>query len=131
MSFTINIYSDDCQFALRYLKNTEVNLNNVLIMIEYFNIRDNDWNLLYPHHLTYANILKDITDFFNLELSTPIIQVSIKYANNSQESNLVIDLMFIYANGEEFDKHMISSNLCSSSDHALLSTNIIIKKNFI
>jgi len=42
MSFTINIYSDDCQFALRYLKNTEVNLNNVLIMIEYFNIRDND-----------------------------------------------------------------------------------------
>ena len=86
---------------------------------------------MYPHHLTYANILKDITDFFNLELSTPIIQVSIKYANNSQESNLVIDLMFIYANGEEFDKHMISSNLCSSSDHALLSTNIIIKKNFI
>ena len=131
MSFTINIYSDDCQFALRYLKNTEVNLNNVLIMIEDFNISDNDWNLLYPHHLTYANTLKDITDFFNLELSTSIIQVSIKYANNSQESNLVIDLMFLYANEEEFDKHMISSNLCSPSDHASLSVNIIIKENFI
>jgi len=66
MSFIINIYSDDYQSALRYLKNTEVNLNNVLIMIEDFNIRDNNWDILYPHHLIYANTLKDITDSFNL-----------------------------------------------------------------
>ena len=106
-------------------------MNNVLIIIEDFNIRNNDWDLLYPHYLTYANTLKDITDSFNLELSTPIIQVSIKYANNSQESNLVIDLMFLCANEGEFDKHIISSDLCSLSDHASLSVNIIIKENFI
>jgi len=39
--------------------------------------------------------------------------------------------MFLCANGEEFDKHMISSNLYSPSDHAPLSVNIIIKEKFI
>ena len=38
--FLINIYSDLSQSALKYLKNTEVNINNVLIMTGDFNIRD-------------------------------------------------------------------------------------------
>ena len=42
MCFIINIYSDNQQTALKYLKDTEVNLNNVLIIIGNFNIRDND-----------------------------------------------------------------------------------------
>jgi len=47
--FIINIYWDDQKTALKYLKNIEVNLNNILIMTEDFDIRDNDWNPLYPH----------------------------------------------------------------------------------
>ena len=42
--FIINIYSDDQQNVLKYLKDIEVNLNNVLIMTGDFNIKDNDWN---------------------------------------------------------------------------------------
>ena len=42
MCFIINILSDDQQTTLKYLKDTEVNLNNVLIMTDDFNIRDND-----------------------------------------------------------------------------------------
>jgi len=42
MTFIINIYLDDQQTILKYLNNTEVNLNNVLIMTGDFNIRDND-----------------------------------------------------------------------------------------
>ena len=38
--FIINIYSDSSHLALKYLKDTEVNINNVLVMIEDFNIRD-------------------------------------------------------------------------------------------
>jgi len=38
----INIYSDDYQSALKYLKDTEVNICNVLIMAGDFNIRDSD-----------------------------------------------------------------------------------------
>jgi len=37
----INVYSDDYHLALKYLKNTEVNLQNVLIMAGDFNIKDN------------------------------------------------------------------------------------------
>ena len=42
MCFIINIYTDDQQSALKYLKNIEVNLNNILIMIGDFNIRNNN-----------------------------------------------------------------------------------------
>ena len=40
--FIINIYSDKQQSALKYLKVIKTNLNNVLIVTEDFNIRDND-----------------------------------------------------------------------------------------
>ena len=42
MCFIINVYSDNHQNVLKYLKDTEVNLNNVLIMTGDFNIRDNN-----------------------------------------------------------------------------------------
>jgi len=42
MCFIINIYSDNQQSALKYLKDTKVNLNNVLIMTGDFNIKDNN-----------------------------------------------------------------------------------------
>jgi len=39
----INIYSDDDNYlALKYLKNTETNIQNILIITGDFNIRDND-----------------------------------------------------------------------------------------
>jgi len=42
ISFVINVYLDNQQNVLKYLKNTEANLNNVLIMTGNFNIKDND-----------------------------------------------------------------------------------------
>jgi len=39
--FLINIYSDLSQSALKYLKDTEVNINNIFIMTGDFDIRDN------------------------------------------------------------------------------------------
>ena len=36
----MNVYSDSSHLALKYLKNTEVNINNLLIMTGDFNIRD-------------------------------------------------------------------------------------------
>jgi len=38
--FLIDIYSDSSQSALKYLKDTKVNIDNVLIMTRDFNIRD-------------------------------------------------------------------------------------------
>ena len=38
--FIINIYLDSSHLALKYLKDTEVNIDNVLVMTGDFNIRD-------------------------------------------------------------------------------------------
>ena len=38
--FIINIYSDALQTTLRYLKDTEVNIQNMLVMASDFNIRE-------------------------------------------------------------------------------------------
>jgi len=42
MHFLLNIYSNSQQSTLKHLKDTEVNLNNVIIMIDDFNICDSD-----------------------------------------------------------------------------------------
>jgi len=38
--YILNVYSDSSHSALKYLKNTEVNIDNVLLMMGDFNIRD-------------------------------------------------------------------------------------------
>ena len=62
-----------------------------------------------------------ITDSFNLESSLLINQVLTQYADNPKDSNLVLDLMFLQVDMEEFNNHQILSDLQSSSDHASLS----------
>jgi len=65
----INVYSNDCQSALKYLKDTEVNIHNVLIITGDFNIRDSDWDPSYPFYSFYNDSLLDVVDSFNLKLS--------------------------------------------------------------
>ena len=38
--FLINVYSESSEIALKYLKNTKANINNILVMVRDFNIRD-------------------------------------------------------------------------------------------
>jgi len=64
--FLLNVYSDANQSALKYLKNTEANIRNVLVMTGDFNIRDSNWNPSYPFHSVHSNLLIDIVDTFNL-----------------------------------------------------------------
>jgi len=51
--------------------------------------------------------------------------------DNSQDSNSVIDLMFLYAESKEFNNYCISPDLQRSSNHASLLVLIIIKEEFI
>ena len=66
--FLINIYWDSLQSSLKYLKNTEVDIHNVLVMTGDFDIRNSLWNLLYPHYSTHSNFLIDIMNSFSLGL---------------------------------------------------------------
>jgi len=63
------MYSDSSQLALKYLKNTEANINNILIITEDFNIRDSIWDPNFPHHSIHSDLLIDIADSMSLELS--------------------------------------------------------------
>ena len=69
----INIYLDSSQIALKYLKDIEANINNDLIMMDNFNIRDSSWDPLFPNHSIHSNILTDIADTLNLCISSTII----------------------------------------------------------
>jgi len=91
----INIYSDNNHSALKYLKDTEANIYNVLIMAGDFNIRNSDWDPSYPFYSFYSDFLVEIVESFNLTLSLAIQQVSTRYLDNTNNSNLIIDLMFL------------------------------------
>jgi len=93
--FILNVYSDSSYTALKYLKDTEVNIDNVLIMTGDFNIRDSLWDPTFPHHSTISDNLFIIADLFNLTLSTATNPYPTRYSDVSEEANSVLDLMFL------------------------------------
>ena len=129
--YIMNVYSDSSHSALKYLKDTEVNINNVLIMIGDFNIRDSLWNSFFPFHSSISDNLIIIADSFNLALSTPTNPCSTRYSNTAGEANSVINLMFLYYGSSELNHHSILSESCLLSDHAPLSIDIPIYKEVI
>jgi len=93
-----------------------------------FNIHDSLWDPSFLHHLSISDDLIIIADFFNLNLSTPINQVSTRYSNNDNNSNLVIDLIFLQYNSTKLNNHSIYPNWCLTFDHVLLIITIPIAK---
>jgi len=129
--FLLNIYSDLNQSALKYLKDTEVNICNFLIMTGDFNIRDSIWDLDYSYYLVYSNLLFDIANVFNLSFLHPTHSVLTKYSDNSKNLNSVINLMFLRPNSLELDNHSILPKSQYLSDHVPLVVDIQIIKEFI
>jgi len=72
-----------------------------------------------------------VADNFDLKLSTPINPVPTQYADNFQGLNSVLDLIFFKTRSEEFNNHIISLDLQSPLDHALLLVSIIVEEEFI
>ena len=96
-----------------------------------FNIRDSLWDPLFNHHSSISDDLIVIADSFNLNLLVSINQVPTRYSDNDDDSNLVIDLMFLYYSSSELNNHSIHSNLCLISDHVLLTITIPITEENI
>ena len=130
----INIYSDSSQSALKYLKDTEVNISNissVLIMTGDFNIKNSIWDPDFPHHSLHSNILFEVVDSLHLELSKPTKYFPIRYSNNQWDCNSVIDLIFLRPESIEHDNHSIHPDWRLTSDHAPLTINISIFEEHI
>jgi len=91
----MNVYSDSSHSALKYLKDTEANIPNLLIMTGDFNIRDSILDPSFPHHSAISDNLMILADSFNLDLSIPTHQVPTRYSDMTGKANSVIDLMFL------------------------------------
>ena len=84
----MKVYSNSSHTTLKYLKDTEVNLLNLLIMVGDFNIRDSIWDPAFPHYSNFCNDLMIIADSFNLELLFPTHNVPTRYSDSDNGSNL-------------------------------------------
>ena len=129
--YIMNIYSDSLHLALKYLKDTEVNIDNVLLMTGNFNIRDSLWDLSFPFHSSISDDLIIIADSFNLSLSTLTNPCLTRYSDTAGEANSVIDLMFLRYGSTELDQHSIHPDSCLSSNHTPLSINILINEEVV
>ena len=105
--FLINVYSDSSQSALKYLKNTETNIHNIIIMTGDFNIRDSLWDSNFPFHSVYSDMLFNIADSFSIALSKPTENFSTRFLDNNQNLNLVLVLVFTRPSSAEFNRHHI------------------------
>ena len=106
----MNVYSDLSQAALKYIKNTKVEISNVLILTSDFNIRDHFWDLNFPYHSHHRETLFKIADLLQLEIFKPYEFFPTKYSDDPQISNLVLDLVFLHPRYPKFNNHHIHSN---------------------
>ena len=100
-------------------------------MTRNFNIRDNIWDSLFPHHSIYSDTLTEIANSLNICLSKFTNYIPTRYMDNQNDLNSVINLMFLHLNSEEFDNHTIYPEWRMSLDYALLIVKISIFKEHI
>ena len=129
--YIINVYSGSSHTALKYLKDTKVNINNVLVITGDFNIRDSLWDITFPHHSIISDDLMIVTDSFNLVLLSPTNLCPTRYSDMVGEANLVINLMFLQYGSSGLDQHSIHPYSCLSSDYAPLTITILIADKIV
>ena len=127
----MNVYSDSFHIALKYLKDTEVNINNVLVMTGDFNIRDSLWDTAFSHHSAISDNLMIVADSFNLALSSPTNSYPTRYSNTVGEANSIIDLMFLRYGSSQLNQHSIHPDSHLASDHTPLTITIPIADKIV
>ena len=127
----MNIYSNAFHSILKYLKDTEVNIDNLIIITGNFNIRNSLWDPIFPHHFSISNDLFIIMDLFNLDLLILTNPIPTRYSDTPRVSDLVLDLMFLYGNSSELNCHTIHPSWRLISDYAPLTITIAIEEEHV
>ena len=98
INFIINVYLDSNQIALYVLQSGIKNIENTLVMTGDFNIRDSDWDPNFHYYSIYSKDLSTIANSLELKLFLLTNPSLTKYANNPQDTNSVLDLVFLVPN---------------------------------
>jgi len=106
-------------------------MNNILIWTGDFNIRDHFWDPNFPYHFQYRNILFEVANSFQLEISKPVKFHPTRYSNDPSISNSVLDLVFLWPGYPEFNSHRIYLEWRLSLDHTAITVEIPIIKEHI
>ena len=86
-----------------------------------FNIYNSLWDPSYIHHSFISDNLFVIANSFNLSLSYSTDHIPTRYSDNANNSNLVINLMFLHSDSSELNTHIIYPEWCLTSDYTLLT----------
>jgi len=93
-----------------------------------FNIRDSDWDPnFHYHHSIHTKDLMTIVDSLGLGLSLPSNPGPTQYADNSHDTNFVLDLVFLSPDNSRLDKHTLFPEICKPSDHIPLTIEVGIE----
>ena len=92
------------------------------------NIRDCLWDSSYPFYSSHKDILFKIADFFYVAVSKPTEILPTRYSDNTQNSNSVLDLVFLHPNSTEHNNYHIYLEWRLISDHIPITIDIHIYK---
>ena len=96
-----------------------------------FNIRDCLWDSSFLFHSSISEDLFIIADLFNLELSTSSNPIPTRHSDMIDDSNLVINLMFLHNGFSELNDYIIHPDWQLTLDHVPLIITIPIVEEFI
>ena len=105
--FMINVYLDSFQSALKYLKDIETNIHNIIIITDDFNIRDSLWDTNFSFHSAHSDTLLNIADLLSLAISKPSENFPTRFSDNNCNTNSVLDLVFLHLSSSEFNHYHI------------------------
>jgi len=123
--FFMNVYSDDCHSAIKFMLDQIIDIPNLLYMGGDFNIRDVKWDPSVSLHSVTSQALVDLANSLGLVHLLPELPVPTHYSDTDGHANSVIDLIFL---GMSYAQvlHHIKPDLRQSSDHAPLLVNLSI-----
>ena len=129
INFTNNIYSDSNQTTLQVLCNNIRDWGGkTIIMTSDFNIRDSNWDPNFYHHSIHTKDLMTIADSLDLELFHLSNPSPTRYADNSYDTNSVLDLVFLVPKNPRFGKHTLLPKIYKFSNHiVILLENLLWK----
>ena len=124
----INIYSDSNQFALQVLQQNMANIDNTIILIGNFNIRDSDQDPNFRHHSSHTDDFITIANSLGLELSLLLNPGPTRFVDNPCDTDSIIDLIFLPPSNTGFGRHTLYPEICKPSDYVPLIIEIGISK---